>query len=290
MSRVIVMARLACAWLSIEACSDAGLEGDRDANLADGNDLVADGSETDAADPDDTFDVAPDSGDGADVTDGGDSTLNTDGFDGPGFSYLVVEPIELDFGIRPLGETHTRELEIENAGNRTLDVTRLTFIGAAGGASTPSDVFATNRSAFLLAPGETTTVMVTFYALAAFPYEDRLRFESDSATGPIDVRLSGGGIVLECVDLDGDGYGPYCDPGEDCDQSQAAVHDGAAEPCNGRDDDCDGLTDEDWTGLGSPCSSGIGACVIAGERICNGDGSGLVCAANPLTGGSERCN
>jgi|GEM_PF-4936453 len=286
MSRVKAIARLACACFLIEACSGAGLDGDH----SEGDTISADGTADDLGPQFDVADTDSEVSDAVEDVADIDTALNTDGFDGPGFSYLVVEPVELDFGIRPLGDTQTRELEIENAGNRPLNVTHLAFIGADGATSTPSDVFATNRSAFTLAPGATTIVMVTFYALAAFPYEDRLRFESDSATGPIDVRLSGGGIALECVDLDGDGYGPYCEDGEDCDQSQPTVHDGAAEPCNGRDDDCDGLTDEDWIGLGTPCESGIGACVIAGQRICNPTGTGLTCAANPLTGGSELCN
>ena len=41
------------------------------------------------------------------------------------------------------------------------------------------------------------------------------------------------------VDEDGDGY-----DGDDCDDTNAAVHPGALEYCNGHDDNCDGVTDE----------------------------------------------
>ncbi len=60
-------------------------------------------------------------------------------------------------------------------------------------------------------------------------------------------------------DDDGDAYGVTADfrclcgaapphtalVGGDCDDAQAAVHPGASEACNGADDDCDGLTDEE---------------------------------------------
>ena len=52
------------------------------------------------------------------------------------------------------------------------------------------------------------------------------------------------GFVLsdvDCADIDGDGY-VTCDG--DCDDHNAAVHPGAAETCNGIDDDCDGHVDE----------------------------------------------
>jgi hypothetical protein len=55
-------------------------------------------------------------------------------------------------------------------------------------------------------------------------------------------------------DLDHDGQGNACDPDQDgdgtpadagdCDDLDAAVGPGAAEACNGKDDDCDGATDE----------------------------------------------
>ncbi|MFN8546138.1 MAG: putative metal-binding motif-containing protein [Candidatus Binatia bacterium] len=50
-----------------------------------------------------------------------------------------------------------------------------------------------------------------------------------------------------CTDADGDGFSPEggpCGP-VDCDDAAPAIHPGAAEQCNGRDDDCDTLTDEE---------------------------------------------
>ncbi|MBU1921839.1 DNRLRE domain-containing protein, partial [Patescibacteria group bacterium] len=53
-----------------------------------------------------------------------------------------------------------------------------------------------------------------------------------------------------CTDGDGDGYystsctDSDCTPRTDCDDTEISVHPGATETCNGRDDDCDGTTDE----------------------------------------------
>ena len=63
-------------------------------------------------------------------------------------------------------------------------------------------------------------------------------------------------------DVDGDGYGQplehhcLCNPGPpytatkdgDCDDAAAGVHPGATEVCNGKDDDCNGVTDDGDTG------------------------------------------
>ena len=65
-------------------------------------------------------------------------------------------------------------------------------------------------------------------------------------------------------DADGDGYGDHastlqaCEQPEgstedasDCDDSDAEIHPGATEWCNGEDDDCDGFVDEDAEDMGS---------------------------------------
>jgi len=48
-----------------------------------------------------------------------------------------------------------------------------------------------------------------------------------------------------CVDMDGDGGLDQRCGGDDCDDADAARHAGAAEQCNGSDDDCDGLVPDD---------------------------------------------
>lgn len=79
-------------------------------------------------------------------------------------------------------------------------------------------------------------------------------------------------------DGDDDGHRP-CEG--DCDDNAATVHPGAPEQCNGRDDDCDGETDEGCactTGESRPCGSDVGECVPGTQRCeagawasCEGD-------------------
>src|SRR5882672_97209 len=48
-------------------------------------------------------------------------------------------------------------------------------------------------------------------------------------------------VDIDCIDNDGDGY-TSCTG--DCDDHNPAIHPGAVEVCNGKDDDCDGEIDE----------------------------------------------
>ncbi len=65
------------------------------------------------------------------------------------------------------------------------------------------------------------------------------------------------------------------------------------EKCNGLDDDCDGLIDEDFPDKGQPCDDGkLGVCKGTGVRVCNANGDGTVCQiTNPgQAPGTEVCN
>ncbi len=75
-------------------------------------------------------------------------------------------------------------------------------------------------------------------------------------------------------DADGDGYGV----GSDCDDADAAVHPGAAETCDGLDNDCSGAADE---GLVRACerSCGTGTEVCAGGAFTACD---LWCPGDPI--------
>jgi len=58
---------------------------------------------------------------------------------------------------------------------------------------------------------------------------------------------------------------------------------------NGRDDDCDGRTDEGFDSVGSSCEEGQGACLAFGTVVC-GPEEGTQCDAEPGRPTSELCD
>jgi len=63
-------------------------------------------------------------------------------------------------------------------------------------------------------------------------------------------------------DLDGDGYGTGCKVGNDCDDHDPAVHPGAREICDGKDNNCNGKVDE---GVKNPCGTCDPGCASVGK-------------------------
>ncbi|MEZ4431065.1 MAG: MopE-related protein [bacterium] len=68
----------------------------------------------------------------------------------------------------------------------------------------------------------------------------------------------------------------------------AVAGEAVGERCNGLDDDCDGMSDEDFAGLGAMCASGVGACARDGVGVCV-DGA-LGCDAVAGAAMDELCN
>jgi hypothetical protein len=125
------------------------------------------------------------------------------------------------------------------------------------------------------------------------------------------------GKPVWAFDGDGDGYGRptqtisacqapagHVSPATDCDDLDPSVHPQALEQCNGRDDDCDGLTDDDDLGLDPDSTTqwfldgdgdgygqalGAWACAApAGQAAQGGDCSDLEATAWP--GAPELCD
>ncbi len=111
----------------------------------------------------------------------------------------------------------------------------------------------------------------------------------DNCNGVADDSLLGVGVQCtaglgECVvqgriRCEPEGRGYFCD---------ATPREPGVEACNNRDDDCDGLLDEDF-GIGEVCERGTGACRREGVTRC-GAGGVPSCAAVPGQGSPETCN
>jgi hypothetical protein len=91
-----------------------------------------------------------------------------------------------------------------------------------------------------------------------------------------------------CLDNDNDSYGPGCQAGPDCDDTNPNVHPRMTEVCDGVDNDCDGQTDETFN-VGGSCSIGTGVCATPGELVCSATGD-LVCNATGTPGSPEICD
>jgi hypothetical protein len=84
---------------------------------------------------------------------------------------------------------------------------------------------------------------------------------------------------------DGDGDGVI--PPTDCDDTNSSVFPGAAELCDGLDNDCDATIDEGDPGAGAACSTGLSGECAAGTTACQA--GGIVCTPDNAPT-PETCN
>ncbi|MBM4397444.1 MAG: putative metal-binding motif-containing protein, partial [Deltaproteobacteria bacterium] len=125
----------------------------------------------------------------------------------------------------------------------------------------------------------------------------------DDCDGQTDEEGAGGCSTF-LLDSDGDGYGLagdakcLCGPagsyravaGGDCHDGDPGVNPVAPEACNDKDDDCDGLTDEDFATKGQACDGSDGDKCQNGTYTCKADGSGVECQNESPANVQETCN
>ncbi len=95
----------------------------------------------------------------------------------------------------------------------------------------------------------------------------------------------------KCTDFDGDGYCDRREGYDDCNDNRADIHPGAPEKCDGIDNDCDDLVDEDCPcnpGDKQACGTDVGDCV-KGEQHCE-DGRWGECQGGRQPAESEDCS
>jgi hypothetical protein len=146
--------------------------------------------------------------------------------------------------------------------------------------------------------GKTSCIEGSHVCQAKIPSAESCNGVDDDCDGQID-EADALGCKQYYPDLDGDGYGagePVCTcalapflavQAMDCDDFSAAVHPGAAEPCDNLDNDCDGEKDEgcDLDGDGY-CPQPI---VIGPQAVCKGvDCDDFNGSINPLA--AEICD
>ncbi|MBM4355067.1 MAG: DUF1565 domain-containing protein, partial [Deltaproteobacteria bacterium] len=146
--------------------------------------------------------------------------------------------------------------------------------------------------------GETKCIEAQAVCQAKTPAAESCNGVDDDCDGETD-EADAFGCKQYFPDLDGDGYGfgiPVClcqqEAGVvsqplDCNDSEATVHPGAAEPCDNQDNDCDGVKDEgcDLDGDGY-CPKAV---VVGPEAVCKGvDCNDFDGAVHP--GAAEDCD
>lgn len=133
------------------------------------------------------------------------------------------------------------------------------------------------------------TVSGGYDPATCFPTTEVCDGVDNDCDGAIDEALAGDGTVTNCgqgecafsgmLSCENGAWVNTCIPGTP-----------SQEICDGRDNDCDGQTDEDFPDLGSPCTAGLGICQRSGIMVCDAISQGQICNAIPGASSIELCD
>ncbi len=147
-----------------------------------------------------------------------------------------------------------------------------------------SNVSCTGR--LICSPGQSEPICT-----AQSPQMEKCNFLDDDCDGKSDESFENRDQVCVVGIGQCQRFGVYaCSNNGDLVECNVQAGQATQEICDGLDNDCDGLTDEDYLDLGRLCEVGVGACRKFGTNRCSEDHLSVICSEVPNEPQTEKCD